>query len=1718
MNLRKLLILSALSCCVSLAKADWVDVTDYYLSNPSFDNNVSDGWYWNSNASSQKADYGCFEFWNGTFDFSKTLDLAKGHYRMSFQGYYRCGDFEAIYDAYRTGSEEITAYVYALELATKKRSTQPLVSVFTYSFGRDVSGCWTNDREHYYPNNMASASRAFADDAYWNTFEFDVEADGEVSIGLLCENNQPSNWCIFDNFKLEFDGKVTLATGISAQPMQTEVKKGQSVYCWYEITPENATSKIAKWSSSDPNIATVDQEGWVRGVETGTATITASTIDGSNLSSSFQITVKDFDDVTWTDVTELFMVNPGFDNNSTEGWKWGGNASSQKADYECFEFWNGYFQIRQDLKGLPPGMFRVSVQGYYRTGDNEGAYASYKDGTEKLSAVLKVYNNEWDEFSVPMKSIYSWSFSDYVDGCWMPDWMGREYYPNNMYSASEAFKQGAYWNSLIFETDDEAQIYIENFTPNYSNWCIFDNFKLEYGGDIVKATSISLSIDKKEIITSETTQCRAVVKPDNALFKNVAWSSSNEQVATVDRDGKVTGVGVGTATITATAVDGSGVSASVNIKVVEGATPTNDLVFNEIMASNVDEFISPAFNFDGWVEIYNPADKPIRISGLYLSDNAANLKKWCIPPSVGVAPARGYKVTWLGSNDVSIQCAPFDLDVDGGTIFLSDENGKQITSQSYPASYERVSYARIKDGSDEWGFTGSPTPGKSNEGGNYASVQLAAPVVDLPSQLFTGQLTVNVTIPAGCTLRFTTDGSLPTLTKGNTSTTGQFKVMGPMNYRFRLFAEGMLPSPVTSRSYIYKDADYTLPVLSVVSDPRFLYDDSLGVMVRGVNGRPGNGQSSKCNWNMNWDRPVNFSYLTPDGEMVLNQDVNLEMCGGWSRAWSPHAFKLKGSKELGGNKNLPYPFFEDKPYIRNRTLQVRNGGNDTGCRIKDPALQYIVQSSGIDVDCQSYQPVHEFINGKYIGVLNVREPNNKHYVYANYGWDDDEIDQFEMSPDSGYVQKCGTDASYLELVDYLSEDAANSDTYKAICQLLDIDEYINYMATEFYLCNWDWPQNNVKGFRKTAGGKYRFVLFDLDGSFNSGDPFGGFMGKEMYTFDQLYPTNLGRIRDQIRFVTLFRNLLSNADFRRKFIDTYCIMGGSVFEANRAISIIDKLAERANPAMAIEGGSVNSTANQLRNSLQNKMEQSTSAIRNYSAFGLSDVQAQRVTLSSDVSNAQLMINGIQVPTGKFDGRLFQPVTLRAVAPGGYAFQGWVKDGGTETSVLASGSVWKYYDKGSLDGTNWNSPTYTEDGWKSGNAPLGYEKNGIRTTLDYGGDKNNKRPTAYFRKSINLERGPSSKDQVKLNFTIDDGFIVYVNGSEAGRYNMPSGNVGYSTYATTYAPSNPDQGSITLSPVHFHKGNNVIAVEVHNNSATSTDLMWDASIVIVYSTQQTNFYSKDSEISLPDGDVTLTASFRPLTEAEKKEMNSHPVCVNEVSGSNDCYINEYGKKNDWVELYNSTDETIDVEGMYLTDDLSNPTRYQITKGGTRANTKIAPHGYLLIWCDKLETTDRALHAPFKISGEGGIVALMAADRKWTDVLYYEAHDGNSTVGRFPDGTKDVYLMNVPTIEKANILTSYLTVVDQSTGVKNPELAISSSNGFGIHYGAQHLILRSEEAGMATVNIYTTDGCLVATEHVRLSNGSARLDVGYLAPGFYIARAINEDHTQVTCKFMK
>lgn len=1061
----------------------------------------------------------------------------------------------------------------------------------------------------------------------------------------------------------------------------------------------------------------------------------------------------------------------------------------------------------------------------------------------------------------------------------------------------------------------------------------------------------------------------------------------------------------------------------VNVSAQNAKPSSSNIVINEIMASNIDVYRDPSTNFGSWVELYNPTSSPVVLGGLYVSDDVNNLKKNKLVSNYGTLPANGFAVLNFDHHEVWTQYSyrqiDDKLDCDGGVVIISD--GTNIfAQQEYPKAIGRISFARLKDGGSEWGTMGIPSPGKSNSlNGGFATEQLAEPVISHSSGMFSSSILLKVNIPSGCTLKYTTDGTSPSSTNGKTSGTGEFSISANCVYRFRLFKNGYLPSGVVTRTFI-KSSGVTMPIISIVTDKANIDgSNDYGLFMQGQNGRPGNGQYNNCNWNMDWDRPVNFEYITTDNECVVSQECDFSTCGGWSRAWNPHSFKLKANKVYDFRKTFDYQFFDEKPFLNNKTLQVRNGGNDTGCRIKDAAIQQIAARSGLYVDYQSWQPARVYFNGSFYAVLNVREPNNKHYAYANYGIDTDEMEQFEMSPDSGYVQMVGTGEYFKQLYD-LSAYAESQSVYEEIRTLLDIDEYINYMAVELYTGNWDWPQNNVKAFRDVNDGKFHFVLFDMDGSLSTNTPFSTFAGKKTYTFDGLHGYDYSRgvsiegtrRTREIEVVTLFLNLLKNETFKKKFIDTYCLVGGSVYTPERVRAVVDEMAS------ILSSGGVNpySTANSLISSFSESRQSSMiSHLKSY--FRLSGTSQQNVVLSSDVEGAKIFVNDIEVPTGKFSGTLFAPVTYRAVAPAGYKFTGWVSDGSAfgETSVVfPRESVWNYAD---TDVTSSQWKTSTSPFKQSGMAPIGYGKSSLNTTVSA---KN--KLAYYFNRTFTLAKNPSSSDVFTLNYTIDDGFVIYVNGVEAARYNMPSGTPGYNTAATTYAEGNPDAGSVKLSSSLFKKGTNYIAVEVHNNSTSSSDIMWDAELLMTVPKEgNSEFITTEEELEITTaGNYNLMACYEPISDDELIANGTTPIKINEVSAANTMAVNDNFSKKDWIELYNTTEEEIDVAGMYLSDDENNPKKYQIPSGAI--NTIIQPYGHLVIWADEKAGVSQ-LHANFKLgNNDGEKVILMSEDETWKDCLTYTVHSGVQSVGLYPDGSNNVYVMDAPTIGTTNKLDSY------------------------------------------------------------------------------------------------
>jgi hypothetical protein len=170
--------------------------------------------------------------------------------------------------------------------------------------------------------------------------------------------------------------------------------------------------------------------------------------------------------------------------------------------------------------------------------------------------------------------------------------------------------------------------------------------------------------------------------------------------------------------------------------------------------------------------------------------------------------------------------------------------------------------------------------------------------------------------------------------------------------------------------------------------------------------------------------------------------------------------------------------------------------------------------------------------------------------------------------------------------------------------------------------------------------------------------------------------------------------------------------------------------------------------------------------------------------------------------------------------------WVPSASGQTVLLPEGSVWKYLDDGSDQGTAWQDTLFDDSSWSSGPAQLGYGDGDEATVVSYGPDPNNKYTTTYFRHSFEVV-DPTGFNYLRLRLLRDDGAVVYLNGEELQRSNMPDGAITYLTFAASTVGGDAEDTFFDyyVSSTLLKYGANVLAVEIHQRSLTSSDISFD-----------------------------------------------------------------------------------------------------------------------------------------------------------------------------------------------------------------------------------------------------------------------------------------------------
>ncbi|KAB2824835.1 MAG: hypothetical protein F9K10_02250, partial [Paludibacter sp.] len=479
------------------------------------------------------------------------------------------------------------------------------------------------------------------------------------------------------------------------------------------------------------------------------------------------------------------------------------------------------------------------------------------------------------------------------------------------------------------------------------------------------------------------------------------------------------------------------------------------LKINEIMATNVSAVWDNWYNFTNWIELYNPTGMPVFQNDYALTDDMNEPRKWQL--HYKSIPAKGFALLWMERPEREFH-SPFKLKPGGGSLYLVDWNNEIIDQFSYPAQFRNTSFGRKSDGADELVFFEDHSPGSSNNGRNWSNTRCIEPVPTVAGGLYPSELAVAFEAPQpGDTIIYTLNGDEPTRNNAIRYQPGStLQITNNTVIRAITIGKGKLASDITTASYLIGQREFNLPVVSLVTSPKFLFDNTIGIYVEGTNGIEGCGDPLPHNWNQDWDRPANFELFDRSKLSRLNQEIDIQTAGCGSRANNRQkSLHIKPKNKFGDN-TLNYPIFGSRPNKKYKDIALRNSGNDHKYSMMRDGMMQSLIIGRMDLEYLAYEPAVLFINGEYYGIQNLRERSNADLLYATHGYDEEDIIKIDTYDIVNHPL-------YKELIGFVSNnDITQNAVYEQVKQQMDVENYIQNIITHIFVANYDWPHNNVK--------------------------------------------------------------------------------------------------------------------------------------------------------------------------------------------------------------------------------------------------------------------------------------------------------------------------------------------------------------------------------------------------------------------------------------------------------------------------------------------------------------------------------------------------------------------------------------------------------------------------------------------------------------------------------
>lgn len=768
-----------------------------------------------------------------------------------------------------------------------------------------------------------------------------------------------------------------------------------------------------------------------------------------------------------------------------------------------------------------------------------------------------------------------------------------------------------------------------------------------------------------------------------------------------------------------------------------------------------------------------------------------------------------------------------------------------------------------------------------------------------------------------------------------------------------------------------------LPSVSIVAELGDLFDPVRGIYVNA-------GQRGLAA-----ERPCSIEWLgDPVGDFQTPAGIRIRGGYSRSGDNPKHGFHIHFRSSYG-NSELRFPLFANSPVDSFAQIDLRTsenyawsfGGDSNNTFLREE----FCRQTQLDLGSVGSHPryIHLYINGHYWGIYDTDERTEADHCSRYIGGKKENWDVVKAEPGDGYItgvtdgnadawnllfskanpltapgvytRRTLTAADYYDMMG-LGPDGV---TPNGSPVLLDVDNLIDYMLVTFWTGNLDGATsaflgdeyaNNWFGARDRTG-KRGFVFFVHDSEHTLFNVDEDRTGPFNLTIADLGSYDTKRTRYNPMF--LHADLCDVPEYKKRWHDRvqrHLFNGGALsLSSNR--DRLNRLAATVESAIIAESArwgdeAVDPPRNRrdwegardyiLNDYFPNRTERVVRQLRDDGLY--STVDGVTISPPGGVINVGASVSMTGPETGTIYYTINGADPMRPDGSVDPTAQVFAASAEVRDPLVASGSTWKYRSPSTDLGSssivaeapewstaNWKHPGFDDTGteWQAGPAELGSGDGDEATVIDIGSD-GSRYPVIYFRGKFTVEN-PSQYSALELDVKRDDGAIVYVNGHEVGRSNMPGGAIGYD-YSGLGADDETSFLPITdtrLQPNVLIAGENTIAVEVHQVSAGSSDTSFDLRLRGVRPASQ-------NALQIPTGVAVLKArakagaewsalsavTFYSETEVASaanlvvSEVNYHPETASstEVTAG---YDREEGFE--YVELMNVGTKGVDLMGV-------------------------------------------------------------------------------------------------------------------------------------------------------------------------------------------------------------